>query len=199
MTEPERQLVVGVLLTLVLGVRAVSHAAAGGMFRRQDDGLEREGGTVVGLLLRLVFLVGGLGLLVAWIMQPQLVPGNVALPPWAHWLGLGLAEAGALLLVAVHLALGIHFSGTLHLRDDHQLVRHGPYGRIRHPMYTSFLLFFGGLALLTGNGLVALITLGSQVWTIGVRLPAEESSLKARFGPAWDEYRARTGVLTPWG
>ena len=197
MTELERQILVGVLLSLTIAVRLVAHHEAGGMFRTQDDGLEREGGRLVGLLLRLVFLVGGLGTMVAWAVWPALVPGNVALPAWAHALGVVLAEAGVVLLVWVHIALGVHFSGTLHLRGDHQLVQHGPYASVRHPMYTSFLLLFGGLSLLTGNLLVAAITLGSQVWTIGWRLSAEEASLAARFGEAWAHYRARTGAILP--
>lgn len=198
MTETERQLVVGVLLTLTIAVRLVAHHTAGGMFRDQDDGLQREGGRAVGLLLRLVFLVGGLGAVVAWIVRPDVVPGGVSLPGWAHWLGVGLAEAGVALLVWVHIALGVQFSGTLHLRDDHQLIQHGPYARVRHPMYTSFLLLFGGLALLTGNVVIASVLLGSQAWTVGWRLPAEERSLASRFGEAWATYRARTGALTPW-
>ncbi len=196
MDVSERQLLVGVLLSLILLVRIVSHQEAGGMFRDQSDGLEREG-RLLGYVARFAFLVGGVGGAFLWCWRAELVPLNLPLPVAAHWLGLGLVEAGVALLVWVQIALGVHFSGTLHLREGHQLVQHGPYARIRHPMYTSFLLLFTGLGLLTGNGLLAAIMLGSQVWVLGWRLPQEEAMLEQQFGDLWREYRGRTGAVLP--
>ncbi|MEN0062297.1 MAG: isoprenylcysteine carboxylmethyltransferase family protein [Myxococcota bacterium] len=198
MTEFERQLLVGALFAIVLGIRLLAHREAGGLFRDQSDGLRREGGWFIGIMVRVVFLIGGLVGLAAWVVSPSLVPGSVAIPPWGHGVGLVLLETGILLLVWVHLALGVHFSGTLHLRDDHRLVRRGPYARIRHPMYTSFLLIFGGLTLLTSNVLLGGLWLASQLWVLGWRLPQEERSLQERFGAQWHNYHRQTGVLTPW-
>ncbi|MBX2804283.1 MAG: isoprenylcysteine carboxylmethyltransferase family protein [Myxococcales bacterium] len=197
MTMEERQLAVLVVLSLTVGLRLLAHGQAGGMFRDQSDGVQAEGGTAVAVLLRLVFLAGGLGGVLAWWVDPGWLPGALVLPGWASWLGLGMAELGVLLLAWVHMALGVHFSGTLHLRDDHQLVRTGPYARVRHPMYTSFLLLFTGLSLLTGNVLIAAVLLGSQVWVLWWRLPVEEAQLAQRFGAAWPAYVARTGALLP--
>ncbi|MEM9465011.1 MAG: isoprenylcysteine carboxylmethyltransferase family protein [Actinomycetota bacterium] len=196
--DPElRRLAVVVIITLVVAVRLVAHSQAGGMLRDQSDGLEREGGVVVGIALRLVFLVGGLGGLGVWIADPDALPGTIELPAAAQWAGLAVAEAGLILLIAVHLALGVHFSGTLHSPDDHRLVTSGPYARIRHPMYTSFLLLFAGFGLLTGNVPLMAVMFGSQAWVLGVRLRHEEAQLAERFADDWARYRSSTGALVP--
>lgn len=197
MLDETRAILVLTLLALTIGVRLVAHHEAGGLLRDQADGMAREGGTVVAVVLRLVFLVGGLGGTVAWALSPELLPGSLAVPGWAAWLGVASAVAGLVLLVWVHIALGVHFSGTLHLRDGHRLVQHGPYARVRHPMYTSFLLLLGGLSVVMGNVPLAVVLLGSQVWVLWFRLPAEEASLAAAFPEAWPAYRARTGALLP--
>ena len=192
-----RQLSVFIVLFVTIGVRLVAHQQAGGLTRDQSDGLEREGGKAVATALRLFFLIGGFGGTLVWVFAPYLLPGNVALPTWVHWPAMLLACGGLILLVAVQIALGVHFSGTLHLRDDHPLVQSGPYARVRHPTYTSFLMLFIGLSVLIANVYVAAVLLGSQVWVLAWRLRDEEAQLAERFGDEWAEYRAATGALLP--
>jgi len=197
MTIIERQLAVGIVLSLTIAVRLIAHHEAGGMFRDQSDGVNREGRWVA-LLARLVFLIGGLGGVVVWFVAPGALPGGLALPGWTGWLGLIAAETGLVLLMWVHLCLGVHFSGTLHLREDHRLVTSGPYARIRHPMYTAFLLLLGGLGVMTTNLFLLVLLLGSQVWVLGWRLPQEERMLAEQFGPQWERYRQQTGAVLPF-
>ena len=197
MSPEQARLAVAIVVSLTLAVRLVAQHHAGGLFRDQADGFAREGGRALAIGVRLAALAAFVGI-VAWVLTGWSLPGTVDLPAWSDWLGLALAEAGLVLLVWVHHALGVHVSGTLHLRDDHRLVQHGPYARVRHPMYTAFILLFTGIALLIGNVPIAVALLGTQVWTVLWRLPAEERSLHDRFGDAWLGYRRRTGTLTPW-
>ncbi|MEM9516505.1 MAG: isoprenylcysteine carboxylmethyltransferase family protein [Actinomycetota bacterium] len=197
MSLDEQRLAVLIIVSLTVLVRLVAHRVAGGIARDQSDGMEQEGGVVVAVAARLVFLVGGLGSIVVWLVADDIVPGQLELPGWVPWVGLVIAELGFALLMWVHIALGVHFSGTLHIRDDHSLIQDGPYTIVRHPMYTSFLMIFAGLALLTGNVVVALAFFGSQAWVLGVRLGAEEAQLAERFGDQWASYSNRTGALTP--
>ncbi|MEM7079859.1 MAG: isoprenylcysteine carboxylmethyltransferase family protein [Pseudomonadota bacterium] len=192
-----RQLAVLILLAVLFGVRISAHRQAGGLLRDQEDGISLEGGRSIAIALRLLFLVGGIGGIVVWLIAPQVLPGNVALPTWVHWLAIGLIVYGLVLLVSVHLALGIHFSGTLHLRSDHQLVQSGPYKRVRHPMYTAFLMIFVGLSLLVANVLVGMIWMGAIAWLLGWRLKPEEAQLSERFGSHWEDYVSQTGKLLP--
>ena len=51
-----------------------------------------------------------------------------------YWLGGGLLGSQSVR------ALGRFMVVEIEVRSDHQLVTHGPYARIRHPMYTALLL-----------------------------------------------------------
>lgn len=194
MTLVERQLAVAIVLSLTLALRILVLVQVRGW--KHDDGIKREG-TFQGIFLRLLFLVVGLGGALLWAVAPAWMPLPVPVPGWAAVAALISAECGLVLLFWVHLSLGLHHSGTLHLREDHRLVQSGPYRWVRHPMYTSFLLLLGGLAVLIGDVVVSAAMLGSQVWVLGVRLKVEEAMLAERFGAQWSAYRAQTGILLP--
>ena len=102
--------------------------------------------------------------------------------------GLGLTAVAMPLWILARLQLGRSFSVTAQAR---QLVTHGLYSKLRNPIY-----FFGGLAYF--GGLLAL-----QIWPLLVawlamtpiqilRVRREEKVLADAFGPAYEEYRART-------
>jgi hypothetical protein len=54
--------------------------------------------------------------------------------------------------------LGRNWSGTVTLKDDHALIRTGPYRRVRHPIYSGALLALAGTVLAVGQwrGVIAL-------------------------------------------
>jgi len=77
-----------------------------------------------------------------------------------------------------------------------ELITTGPYGWVRHPIYTSVaLLVLPWLGLLFGSWLGALVGIGMY---LGSRryAPEEEAALAKEFGPAWDHYR--DAVRIPW-
>ena len=194
MTLDERRLAVGILFSLAIGLRLL--AARQARTWEHGDGFAREG-FGFGVVLRLLVVIFGIGGSIAWVARPELLPWPVALPAWSAWVGVALAELGVLLLIWVHMALGVHFSGTLHLREDHRLVDGGPYAYVRHPMYTSFLALFSGLALLIGDGLVAAAYAVAMGWVLGIRLKDEEAMMAQRFGPEWDRFRSTRGRVFP--
>ena len=132
------------------------------------------------------------------VVAPDSVPGLLLPVPVA------LRVAGALVALAclavlgwVHAALGPSFSTTVFLRPGHRLVTTGPYRRVRHPMYTAYLLYF--LALLPVSGAWPITLLGAAMIGIlmTVRLGREEAVLEERFGEAWRDYRHATGAFLP--
>jgi protein-S-isoprenylcysteine O-methyltransferase Ste14 len=81
------------------------------------------------------------------------------------------------------------------VRDDAELVQHGPYRYIRHPMYA-------GLVLMTGAMLIAdFSTLRLLFWlallaNFEVKLRYEETLLRRRF-PEYEAYAESTNRLVP--
>src|SRR5712692_10258504 len=51
--------------------------------------------------------------------------------------GLTLTAAGLLLCIWARRTLGDYWSDKVALKVDHQLIRHGPYAHLRHPIYSA--------------------------------------------------------------
>lgn len=111
--------------------------------------------------------------------------------------GLSLVVVGAAVAVWSRLILARNWSGAVELKVGHELVVHGPYRWVRHPMYSGLLLMFLGTALVLGTaqafGAVALFFV-LHVW----KLRAEESLLAQRFPDDFAGYKARTKALVPF-
>jgi len=105
------------------------------------------------------------------------------------WIGIGFA-----IWARYHLAR--FRSGSVALREDHQLIRTGPYSRIRHPIYTGILTAVLGTALADDRyqALVAFVlVLAGFIWKAG----REEKLLESQFGPAFEDHRRHTGFFLP--
>ncbi|MCW3844812.1 isoprenylcysteine carboxylmethyltransferase family protein, partial [Micromonospora yasonensis] len=77
-----------------------------------------------------------------------------------------------------------------------RLVEDGPYRWTRNPMYGGHLLFLAGLAL-SSRSPVAAGLLGWHVKWFADRVRKDEKRLRERFGPAYDDYCARTPRWVP--
>lgn len=114
----------------------------------------------------------------------------------------GTAGAG---LFAVSIALGIwtltqnrpgNFNVTPEPRDNAHLVTLGPYQWIRHPMYTSLLLFAAGCAVVI-DGWWAWYTWGALLVVLWFKSEVEELFLTKQF-PQYVVYRQRTKRFVPF-
>lgn len=131
------------------------------------------------------------------IFTRALAFADYASPPWSLWAGALCFAASALLFWRSHADLGRNWSATLEIGEGHELVTSGVYAHVRHPMYSSILLYGLAQALLTGNWLTALAGLLSAVVFPLVRMPAEEKMMAEHFGARWEAYKSRTGALLP--
>jgi len=92
--------------------------------------------------------------------------------------------------------IGQFWSARVTLKEGHQLIQSGPYARVRHPIYSGIALAMIRTALFMGEWRALL---GAAILIIGHWFKArrEEALLESKFGPAYEEYRNRTGSLMP--
>ena len=144
-------------------------------------------------------------------IQFALMIGFALLPVWHPGIGAGILDASWGWRVAGALALGLMSLtfgalGSHHIRDyltplpypvDHsQLVQHGVYGIVRHPLYASLLL--AGLAWTLYNlSLSHLIALGFCFAFFDYKAGKEEAWLTQRH-PEYVGYARRVKKFLPW-
>ena len=104
--------------------------------------------------------------------------------------------AGLVVAVWARIVLGGNWSARVALKENHELIRRGPYRVVRHPIYSGLLLMIFGTALLMGHiaGFLGLVICFCGFW---IKLRQEEALLTTRL-PGYSEYMARTKALVPF-
>ena len=135
---------------------------------------------------------------VLYIAKPSwMIWSSVPFPDYVRWFGAALAGLGFLLLQYSHFALGQHWSDRPQIASDHELIQNGPYKRIRHPIYTSFLMILSAPLFLAANWFLGLAWIAGTAIDIAKRIQYEEQRLEGLFGDEYRRYRERTGALLP--
>lgn len=131
------------------------------------------------------------------VMTPLFDRFAYALPPWATWVGAGLAFAGLLLFWRSHADLGRNWSPALEVRAAHTLVTRGVYRAVRHPMYAAIWLQSLAQPLLIQNWIGGALILAACTLLYFSRVPKEEAMMADQFGADWTAYAAKTGRIIP--
>jgi protein-S-isoprenylcysteine O-methyltransferase Ste14 len=109
-----------------------------------------------------------------------------------------LLMGGAIALFATSSReLGKNWSLVARMRSDHELVRTGPYARIRHPIYLGMLLFLLALAVALGHWLQLIVALPVFLAGTTIRTRLEDGLLEQQFGEKFRDYRSSTPALIP--
>lgn len=134
---------------------------------------------------------------ILYLFTPWLTFADYRLPILAAWCGSAILGMALWLFWRSHAKLGKNWSRTLELRHGPQVVRHGVYRSVRHPMYASILLWDLAQGLLLQNwlaGWAALVTFGILCL---VRIPREEQMMCEFFGQEYQDSRQQTGRFFP--
>lgn len=135
--------------------------------------------------------------IIIFLLSPLWAPWfPFPLPAFIRWIGFILGFCSIPFLLWVHRTLGHYYSAELEIKDQHRLIITGPYARIRHPMYTTFIIFILATILLSANLLVILF--GSLVILMFYPMSKiEEAMLLDQFGDEYLEYMKQTGRFFP--
>lgn len=122
---------------------------------------------------------------------------NYSLPTWAGWLGVVLIILALIVFWRAHADLKTNWSPSLEIREKHELITHGIYGYIRHPMYASQWLWVIAQPLLLQNWLAGWLDLFVFILFYVLRVRAEERLMIDTFGDQYRDYMKKVGGVFP--
>jgi protein-S-isoprenylcysteine O-methyltransferase Ste14 len=132
-----------------------------------------------------------------WAATSWLAFADYPLHPVPFACGVALLAVGLAFFHRSHADLGPNWSITLEVREKHQLVTHGIYRRVRHPMYMALFVYSLGQALAVPNWVAGPSYLVAFGLLFAFRVGPEERMMRAEFGADYDAYAARTRRLIP--
>jgi protein-S-isoprenylcysteine O-methyltransferase Ste14 len=150
---------------------------------------------------RLVYLLPVLvgGVLLAWRSMPwsflteRLWPRSEG----AYWVGVALLAGGIAFAIWARAHLGRNWSGSVTVKEGHELIRTGPYALVRHPIYTGLITAVIGTAIASGTVRAALAVLVITV-SLLLKLRTEERFMEDTFPGEYARYRAEVPALVPF-
>ena len=190
---PFRWFFVGIFLTTLF---------ISGYFRRKarksGEAIPRAREGKLTLLLRLIFAVPFYLSFIAYMVNPSWLHwSSLSLPAWPRWLGVALGLGTLPVLYWVVSSLGKNISETVLTKEDHQLVKQGPYRWVRHPLYSVATIMFVSLGLVADNWFIIAMAIAIIIGMALVLIPKEEARLIEKFGAEYYEYKKRSGMLAP--
>jgi len=121
----------------------------------------------------------------------------IIFPNWLIAISLAILIFGYLLRLYLKHLLGKQFNIYIVIRKDHKLIKKGPYRYIRHPLYTSTILIFLGLAGTLSSVIGVIATVMLIIPAILLRIKREEYYLEKKFGKQYKNYKKSTKSLIP--
>lgn len=126
---------------------------------------------------------------------------------WFNWssnidfvlqaVGIGLWAAGMSVVGWAAWTLG-RYMAVSGLVVGHKLIMHGPYRRVRHPVYASFIAIAAGTALIFRSYLLVAVAVAMMAATLWWTSAEEEVLASSEgFGDAYRRYAERTGRFLP--
>ena len=114
-----------------------------------------------------------------------------------RWIGLFMTIAGVMFAIWARFTLGRNWSGVVTVKENHQLIRNGPYSFVRHPIYTGVTFAAFGTAVFVGD-IRSIILLVAVLSVFIHKIKIEEQFMTDQFGSEYTSYRQETKALIPF-
>ncbi len=137
-------------------------------------------------------LIGGRSVPWGWLAQRLWPPS-----PLPYCVGLALVLAGLAFAVWARVHLGSNWSGTVTVKEGHELIRSGPYAYVRHPIYTGLLAAVLGTALAsaTVRAAIGFVIIAASLVR---KLRTEEAFMRDTFPGEYPRYCDEVPALIPF-
>ena len=100
-------------------------------------------------------------------------------------------------MIVAQTTLWRNYSGTVVIREDHQLIIHGIYRFTRNPIYLGLIMVVIGLPVYTAS-LYGFLTSLVLIPIILNRIRLEEKLLTEEFQDAYQKYKKTTKKMIPF-
>jgi protein-S-isoprenylcysteine O-methyltransferase Ste14 len=117
-------------------------------------------------------------------------------PTWG-WLGVVLMVIGAAWAVWARFTIGTNWSGSVTLKENHELIERGPYAYVRHPIYSALFTMLLGTAIAFGQVETTFIFAAVLVIFI-FKMRTEEQLMTEAFPDDYPAYRRRVKAIIPF-
>jgi protein-S-isoprenylcysteine O-methyltransferase Ste14 len=136
-------------------------------------------------------------LIVLLLVRTRALKGHTATDnPWLQSVGLAVFLAGLALAIWARVYLGRNWGMPMTQKVDPELVTTGPYGRVRHPIYSGIILaMIGTTTAVSLYWLVAVLLIGAYFVYSAVN---EERFMAGLFPDSYPEYKRSTRMLIPF-
>ena len=141
--------------------------------------------------------VGVVYLVLRAIAGPSWHRQLAATPRAVQVLAVALVIVGLGFCAWARVTLGGNWSGAVAFKLDHELIQSGPYGLVRHPIYTGLLTMVLGTAL-DYLSIFSFASLGLLTAVFLIKSRVEERLMVEHFPDAYPSYRARVKALIPF-
>ena len=135
----------------------------------------------------------------------------IVVPKWSHPLnwqiiprtdlvqmtGAMICVCGLVFTLWARQTLAGNWSSDVTFKQDHELIRTGPYRFVRHPIYTGLLVMWLGTAIFIGQlrGFISLLLVTIGFW---IKLNQEERLMIQHFPDAYPAYKREVKALVPF-
>ncbi len=142
----------------------------------------------------ILVLSAGTGVIVWDLVRQQ---GSLYILSVQSIVGLALFVIAFTIILVAHITLWRSYSSTLVIREDHQLITHGVYRFMRHPIYLGTIMCCIGIPVFVSS-LYGLLTMLVLIPVFLSRIRIEERLLTDEFGDAYRTYKEATSKLIPF-
>ena len=108
-----------------------------------------------------------------------------------------LAVAGIVLHLWSKRSIGVYWSNQIEIQKNHHLITTGPYSIVRHPMYSSVILWLIGAGMIFQNYTALAITLVMFIPMMRFRASAEDEVLRKMDSAGFAVYARSVKQLVP--
>jgi protein-S-isoprenylcysteine O-methyltransferase Ste14 len=140
----------------------------------------------------------GLILVILLLIRQRVFKGHgmATSNPWLLGIGLAIFVLGLAIAVWARVYLGRNWGMPMSQKADPELVTTGPYGTVRHPIYSGIILGMVGTAIAVSlYWLAAVAILGAYFLFSAV---VEERNMAKLFPAAYPPYKRATKMLIPY-